>query len=161
MLLRAVADLDLHQGRVYLDAQEQADVAPNVWRSQVGLLAAESYWWFDELRPHFPTIENGWFEALGFELDVLDWQISRLSSGERQRLALLRLLCHHPKALLLDEPSANLDAENTTSVESLILAYANQYQTPLLWVSHDSSQIKRVARRHYRIESGELQEVTR
>ena len=160
-LLRAIADLDPHQGYVYLDGQEQAGMAPNLWRSQVGLLAAESHWWFDELRPHFPSIEQDWFESLDFELNVLDWQVSRLSSGERQRLALLRLLCHHPKVLLLDEPSANLDAENTTRIEHLLLDYAKEFEAPLLWISHDSKQIKRLSQRHYRIESGELQEVVR
>ncbi len=160
-LLRALADLDPHQGQVWLGDQEQAGMAPNLWRRQVGLLAAESHWWFDEVRPHFPRIEQDWFEALGFGLNVLDWQVSRLSSGERQRLALLRLLCHHPKALLLDEPSANLDVDNTARIERLILDYAKTYQAPLFWISHDANQIKRVAQRHYRIENGALQREVR
>lgn len=155
-LLRAIADLDPHQGKAWLDEQEQSSVPPPRWRRWVGMLAAESLWWFDDVRPHFAGVEQKWFEMLGFEPRVLDWQVSRLSSGERQRLALLRLLSHKPKALLLDEPSANLDAGNTGRVEALINHYRDYYQAPVLWISHDSEQIRRVAQRHYQLEAGKL-----
>jgi ABC-type iron transport system FetAB ATPase subunit len=155
-LLRAIADLDPHQGQVWLDDREQNSVAPPQWRSWIGMLAAESLWWFDSVKPHFARLEQEWLEMLGFELRVLDWQVSRLSSGERQRLALLRLLSHTPRALLLDEPSANLDAENTKRIEALIQHYADYYQAPVLWISHDADQIARVAQRHYRLEAGRL-----
>ncbi len=157
-LLRAIADLDPHQGKVWLDENEQSLAPAPQWRSWVGMLAAESLWWFDDVHPHFVDAEPTWFEMLGFDQSVLNWQVSRLSSGERQRLALLRLLCHRPKALLLDEPSANLDADNTGRIEKLILHYQQQFATPVLWISHDIAQVKRVAQRYYRIESGRLQE---
>lgn len=155
-LLRAIADLDPHQGKVWFENQEQSTVPAPLWRSWVGMLAAESLWWFDDVRPHFVEIEQAWFEMLGFDQSVLSWQVSRLSSGERQRLALLRLLCHRPKALLLDEPSANLDADNSRRMEDLILHYRQQHDAPVLWISHDVEQVKRVAQRYYRIESGSL-----
>ena len=155
-LLRAIADLDPHQGNVWLNDKEQSAVPPPQWRSWVGMLAAESLWWFDYVRPHFTDVEQEWFKALGFELAVLDWQVSRLSSGERQRLALLRLLCHRPQILLLDEPSANLDADNTKRIEQLIAEYRQTFAAPVVWISHDPAQIHRVAQRHYRIEAGKL-----
>ena len=164
LLLRAIADLDPHHGHVYLDEHEQYGVSPQQWRSWVGLLPAESQWWYDDVGAHFASnIESdaftSWLATLGFERDVLSWQVSRLSSGERQRLSLLRLLSYQPKALLLDEPSANLDLENTQKTESLISSYRLHYRTPVLWVSHDDEQIKRVAARHFHIEQGQLQQV--
>ncbi len=159
-LLRAIADLDLHQGEIFLDEVEHNSVTPQQWRQWVGLLTAESVWWFDILRPHFPLVEVEWFAALGFGVEVLEWPISRLSSGERQRLALLRLLCHKPRALLLDEPTANLDSENSERIESLILRYSREHAAPLLWISHNHEQISRIANRHFGIVDGGLQELS-
>jgi ABC-type iron transport system FetAB ATPase subunit len=158
-LLRAIADLDPHEGEIYLDDVEHTRVTPQQWRRWVGLLTAESVWWFDTLRPHFPAVEQEWFAALGFDVEVLAWPVSRLSSGERQRLALLRLLCHKPRVLLLDEPTANLDSENSARMEALILRYSREHEAPLLWISHNPDQIRRIAKRHYRVADGQLQEV--
>jgi ABC-type iron transport system FetAB ATPase subunit len=91
-------------------------------------------------------------KALGLPAEALGWQISRLSTGERQRLALLRLLAMGPSALLLDEPTANLDADNGLRVERLIRAYADEHQAPVLWVSHDAAQRQRIADRQLCLE---------
>lgn len=158
-LLRAIADLDPHEGELRLDGQSCVSMPAHVWRKQVGLLAAESHWWLDTVGPHFASIEEPWFSALGFEQDVLAWDVARLSSGERQRLALLRLLCNRPRVLLLDEATANLDHDNSLRMEALIADYQRQQQAPVLWISHDPEQIARVATRHLRIEQGGLTEV--
>ena len=78
--------------------------------------------------------------------------MARLSSGERQRLALLRLLSRNPKALLLDEPTANLDDVNQQRVEALVEAYRQAHGAPVLWISHDVAQQRRVATRRLTIE---------
>ncbi len=75
---------------------------------------------------------------------IAKWQVSRLSSGERQRLALLRALDHNPKVLLLDEVTANLDQENTLKVENLIKSRLQQGLI-VIWVSHDQDQRERMA----------------
>ena len=98
-------------------------------------------------------------EKLGFDETVLSWSVDRLSSGERQRLALLRLLANQPQALLLDEPTANLDASNVGQAETLISSYRVDRQAPVLWVSHDAGQIARVASRHYELANGRLSEI--
>lgn len=84
---------------------------------------------------------------------------TRASTGERQRLALLRLLSNRPEALLLDEPTAALDPKNVAAVETLVADYRREHQVPVLWVSHDPEQIARVANRHFRVEDGRLHEV--
>ncbi len=53
-LLRAVADLEPHRGRISLDNLDQQSVPAHQWRRQVVMVPAESQWWFDEVSAHFP-----------------------------------------------------------------------------------------------------------
>mgnify|MGYP006271860363 CR=1 FL=1 len=152
LLLRAAADLDPHEGRVALDDVAAEAVSGSEWRRRVGLLPAESRWWGDRVGDHFAQTDDRWLGELGFAPDVMDWRVSRLSSGERQRLALLRLLAIRPRVLLLDEPTANLDGGNVQNVERVIAEYRRMFAPPVLWVSHDPGQIRRVADRHVRLE---------
>lgn len=160
LLLRAIADLDPHQGDVRLDNTPSTQITAPLWRKQVALLPVESQWWFDEVGAHFslsPHDNCPWLEPLGFTKDTLHWQISRLSSGEKQRLALARALMNQPRVLLLDEPTASLDPETTTAVENLVADYCRTTQAAVLWVSHDEQQAMRVGDRHFRLTAdGEL-----
>jgi len=163
LLLRAIVDLDVHQGEVRLGDMVCGEVSAVSWRKNVGLLPAESFWWFDTVGEHFrmpvqPLI--GKLHQLGFELDVLSWEVSRLSTGEKQRLAIIRLLQNKPRALLLDEPTASLDAANIECTEALLVDYCRQQQVPLLWVSHDSLQLERVADIEFYLENdGTLKQI--
>jgi ABC-type iron transport system FetAB ATPase subunit len=158
LLLRALADLDPHPGEVFLDGEAQSSLAPCRWRQRVGLLPAESGWWNERVGDHFKTDPTPELEALGFAAECLDWEVSRLSSGERQRLGLARLLAGRPEALLLDEPTANLDASSTARVESLVAEYRSGHQAPVIWVSHDPEQRARIAGRRYHITDRKLVE---
>ena len=149
LFLRSVADLDPHTGQIWLDGQEQQAMPATEWRARVALLAAESGWWAERVGEHFTAMDNGMLQALGFNEDCMGWTVERLSSGEKQRLALLRLLSMQPEVLLLDEPTANLDPESVKKVEALIARYQEQHGAAAIWVSHDMGQIKRVASRHY------------
>ncbi len=148
LLLRALADLDLHRGEVKLGKTSASEVPAPQWRRLVGLLPAESFWWFDRVGEHFDCraqVLEPWLGQLGFSIDVFTWQVARLSTGEKQRLAIVRLLQYAPRALLLDEPTASLDAANIRNTENLLLDYCRSEQVPLLWVSHDPAQLERVA----------------
>lgn len=158
LLLRALADLIPHAGEAYYNGQACSSFLPTQWRKQVGLLPAESFWWEEHIGEHFAQQCDEKLKALGFTTDVYNWLVSRCSTGERQRLALLRLLCLKPKVLLLDEPTASLDQKNVLAVESLIKDYLHQGGT-VIWVSHDQNQIQRVATRHFKIEGKQLVEV--
>ena len=159
MLLRAIADLIPHRGDAHLDARECSQMKPSQWRKQVGYLPAESHWWSERVGDHFIDSDPDEFRQLGFQPQVLDWQVSRLSTGEKQRLALLRLLANQPLALLLDEPTASLDTANVGNTEMLIREYRQQHQAPVIWVSHDMAQIRRVSDRVLRLDAGVVQEV--
>ena len=116
------------------------------WRRQVCFVPAETAWWAEQVAEHFPQpCEAEWLEALGLLKASLEWPVSRLSTGEKQRLGLLRALSLKPKVLLLDEPTANLDPENTQKVEQLVQTYLQSHAAAALWISHDPAQRVRVA----------------
>lgn len=155
-LLRAIADLDPHTGRVSLDGIAATRMSPTQWRRQVALVPSESRWWAARVVDHFPREQQPDLASIGLPQTALQWDIERLSSGERQRLALLRALAGQPQALLLDEPTANLDAQQAARVETLLAAYRRAHAAAVIWVSHDAQQIARVANRVLRMESGGL-----
>jgi len=94
---------------------------------------------------------------LGFPKDAKAWPISRLSTGERLRLALIRALMVGPKVLLLDEPTAALDPASVAAVESLIAARVRA-GLAVLWVTHDAEQAKRIAHRLLVVRDGQVRE---
>lgn len=156
-LLRVIADLETHDGRVLLDNTESTSFKGSDWRRRVGMLPAESAWWYDRVGEHFEVVDEQALAQLGFDPDIVDRKVARLSTGERQRLALLRLLAGRPRALLLDEPTASLDPKNTRRAEQLVAEYRQQERAPVLWVSHDPRQMKRACDRHLHLLAGQLQ----
>ncbi len=156
-LLRAIADLEPHEGAVCLDETDRSSLPAHVWRARVMLVPAESQWWGETVSEHFVQPMPQALKALGFEPDAASWMVSRLSSGEKQRLALIRALACEPQALLLDEPTANLDDAGSRTVEDWLLAEVRRRSLPVLWVAHDSAQIKRVGDRHFHIRAGRLE----
>lgn len=159
LLLRAIADLIVHQGEAYLGDELCSETFPVEWRKRVGFLPAESAWWQDKVGEHFKTKDAHYLQQLNLSADCYDWDIARCSTGEKQRLAIARLLEQKPEVLLLDEPTASLDPVSVSGVEALIKTYAEENQVPVLWVSHNPQQIKRVAKRHFEIKNNAFVEV--
>ena len=159
LMLRAIADIDPHTGIILLDGIDVSRIRAPEWRKMVGLLPAESSWWFETVGEHFDYLDRNALDTLGFSDDVGEWDITRMSSGERQRLALLRLLMNQSKVLLLDEPTANLDSKNIDSVEAYLSEYRRTHDASMIWVSHDTAQLNRVADRCYAMEPSGLKEL--
>ena len=154
-LLRSIADLDPHQGDVALGATAYMDIPAHQWRRKVAYLPAESQWWFDCAADHFtaaPSDDD--LTALGLKADILRSPVSHLSSGEKQRLALLRALQSQPGALLLDEITAHLDSERTELIEKKVRVLMEQKKIAVIWVSHTLEQLRRVADRILFMEQG-------
>jgi ABC-type iron transport system FetAB ATPase subunit len=157
-LLRALVDLDPHSGDIRLKGRAQREFPPHEWRQYVAMLPAESAWWARTVGEHMNGIATEELIRLGLPADAVQWPVERLSAGEKQRLAVLRLTAgRHPAMLLLDEPTANLDAESVERVERYLLALAREHGAGIIWVSHDAAQISRVATRAMRIVSGRFE----
>ncbi len=157
-LLRAIADLDPHRGELLLDGFSYLSLPAHAWRKKVAFLPAESQWWCDDVGGHFTDYDKTLLLQLGFTEAVMDWEIARLSSGEKQRLALLRALAQAPEVLLLDEPTANLDNKCTQVIEQTVEQYRRDSGIAVVWVSHDIEQISRITRHGWVIDSDQLRE---
>jgi ABC-type iron transport system FetAB ATPase subunit len=122
-LLRAIADLDPAAGEVFLDGAGRADIAAPLWRKQVAYVAATPAWWGASVRDHFEPDQfddaTRLLEDAGLEGNALGWPVDRLSTGETQRIGLIRALARSPRVLLLDEPTSGLDEDSRQRVERL------------------------------------------
>ncbi len=162
LLLRALADIDLSQGRVVLNGRARNQYQPHEWRRLVALVPAESRWWHPRVADHFPSAGEdapviNLVQACGFDVDVLSWQVNRLSTGEKQRLSLARALVRKPAVLLLDEAGSGLDPDNEKLIETVVRTYLEEHNGAAIWVSHDQEQLARVATMAMTMRSGELQ----
>jgi len=80
-------------------------------------------------------------EQLGLK-DRINHFPSQLSGGEQQRVAIARSIVLNPKLILADEPSGNLDSENSKLIMSLLFKYCKQNGSSLVLVTHDQMLAK-------------------
>ncbi len=159
-LLRAIVDLDENHSPldVELNGISCLSLPPNIWRKRVGYLPAISYWWHQTIGEHFVSPPED-MQALSLDEALLSSDIAHLSSGEKQRFALLRLLENKPQTLLLDEPTANLDVETTLKVEQFLLNYIQKNQIPCVWISHNHEQVRRVGNAELHLPQGHVKKI--
>lgn len=156
-ILRAIADLDPADGQIFLDGIERGEMAGPAWRRAVRYAAAEPGWWSDTPMGSMPTDllvhprMHRLMASLGLDEALLDRPLSLLSTGERQRLALVRAVADEPHALLLDEPTGPLDVGATALVEELIRFQLLAGRSVLI-ASHDEALVGRLA--HARLQLG-------
>lgn len=143
LFLRAIADLDPNDANILLHTMPRSRFTPMEWRTRVMYVASESGWWDDLVVKHFadPEAARGWLSAMGLADDALEWTVRRLSSGEKQRLALIRALVMKPDVLLLDEPTSALDQDTTHKVEAVLKRYLKD-GGGILVVTHDPEQMR-------------------
>ncbi|WP_339924801.1 ATP-binding cassette domain-containing protein [uncultured Cyclobacterium sp.] len=80
----------------------------------------------------------------------------KLSGGQKQRVALARAMVRKPKVLLLDEPLSALDMEMRRNLQEYIVKFHREYGLTTLLVSHDASEISRMAQRVLVLENGQF-----
>ncbi len=159
LFLRMIADLDPNQGEVFLDERERRSFSPAAWRHRVIYNAAEPGWWSESVADHFRGEAMEFARAmaprLGLALSLLDGPVVRLSTGERQRLALIRALALASPVLLLDEPTGALDEESSQRVEALLRERLAD-GTAIVMVTHSPQQAARLGHRHLQMAARHL-----
>lgn len=93
--------------------------------------------------------------AVGLDPDRADDRPSELSTGERQRLAMVRSLMHRPSVLIADEPTGNLDPSSGGRLVDLLLELGDRSGAAVLVATHDPGVAKSLSC-VYRMEAGQL-----
>ena len=78
-----------------------------------------------------------------------------LSGGEQQRVAVALSLANDPALILADEPTGNLDTENTTAIAALFVSLAERYGKTVIMASHDPKAVEQFAKT-YRMRDGKF-----
>ena len=163
LLLRMLCDLDPNTGEAMLDGASRASMGAPLWRAKVVYQPAEPAWWMPTAVEHFRPGQMPRVEALLPQLKLspalLNTEIGRLSTGERQRMALIRSLACEPRVLLLDEPTAALDPASVAATEKLL---QNELAAGLsiILVTHSEAQAATLGQRHMLMRDRKLQEVS-
>ena len=105
--------------------------------------------------PDSAEIES-YLEKVNLPPSILDKRGGELSGGEAQRAALVRSLLAKPEVLLLDEMSSALDEDNTLVMEQLIGQERQSRNLTVLFISHNSGQLSRLAGQVLHLENGSL-----
>jgi putative ABC transport system ATP-binding protein len=161
-LLNRLADPD--EGTVRFHGTDVRELDPLELRRRVGLVpqlpapvpgsVADNVEFGPRLEGREVDLERP-VRLAGLDPSFLDRDAARLSVGEQQRVMLARALALEPEVLLLDEPTASLDAAATTAVED---ALRNLRDVSLVLVTHDPQQAHRLADRTIHLEAGRIRE---
>jgi ABC-type iron transport system FetAB ATPase subunit len=160
-LLRAIADLDPAPGHIFLNGAERNEMPGHEWRQRVRYASAEPVWWTDTARSAFAPPQKSapqkpapqkpanerlarLLSALALSPKILDQPIAGLSTGERQRLALIRALFDEPQVLLLDEPASALDSEASALAAELIRFQILAGRSVIV-TAHEQSAVSKLA----------------
>jgi molybdate transport system ATP-binding protein len=158
------------QGRTLFDSTAKIDLPAN--HRGMRVVFQES-----RLFPHFTVAQNlmfgrwlaggkrdGYFDEVVSLLgigDLLSRRPRKLSGGERQRVAIGRALLAEPRALLLDEPLASLDAGRKNEIIPYLARLVANAKIPILYVSHAQDEIERLAQTIVRIDGGRVMGIER
>lgn len=159
LVLRSLADLIPNDGEMSLAGTGREAMSGPEWRALVTYVAATPGWWSEYVEDHFADIARAKELAVEFLLpeNIFASPVAQLSTGEQQRLVLIRALVQAPRILLLDEPTSGLDREATKRVEKRLKIFMKEGGS-ILFVTHDKAQAKRLAKRALYIIDDKIEE---
>ena len=91
--------------------------------------------------------------------EILHQKPMTLSGGERQRVAIARAIINHPKIVLADEPTGNLDVVTAKEIRNLFIRLKTEENMAIILVTHDQKLVD-IADEHYHLENGKLVKMT-
>ncbi len=163
-LLRILAGLETASGTIEIDN--------NIWLNDKFCLPSQKReigFVFQDyaLFPNFSVLDNLLYVKKDKELAYHLLKITELeelknrfpqtlSGGQKQRVSLCRALMNKPKILLMDEPLSALDSNMRTKLQNEILTLHKEFNTTTIMVSHDPSEIYRLANRVITLNFGEI-----
>ncbi|WP_371378083.1 molybdenum ABC transporter ATP-binding protein [Thalassotalea aquiviva] len=170
-LLRILAGLNSHaKGQVYFNQECLQDTYSRSFlpteKRHIGMVFQDA-----RLFPHLSVIENLQFAInrqkspklkvneiikLTAINSLLAHHVEQLSAGQKQRVALARALLAEPKLLLLDEPLSALDTKARIDLLNLLRKIHQQLKIPLIYVSHNISEIQQLADHVLVMEQGKV-----
>ena len=163
-LLRILAGLEEASGTINIDnniwLNDKFSLAPK--KREIGFVFQDY-----ALFPNFSVIDNLLYvnkdkDLANYllkmtELDELKNRFPQtLSGGQKQRISLCRALMNRPKILLMDEPLSALDSNMRAKLQDEILTLHKEFGTTTIMVSHDSSEIYRLANRMVVLNYGQI-----
>jgi len=152
-LLRLLNRLDEPTGgEILYKDKKQNEYSPCSLRRKIGYLFQTPYLFDNTVRDNLLYADKSLsndkllmlLEKVHFPSLLIDRPVARLSGGEKQRVALARLLATEPEIMLLDEPTSSLDPSVTQAIEKLIVQIVEQEKLTALVVTHNPDQALRI-----------------
>ncbi len=171
-LIMLIAGLEkATSGNIFFKDQDisklSEDEVSEIRRKHIGIIFQSFY-----LIPNYTAVEN---VALTLELNKFNKPVeqakelldrfglkqrfnnlpSQLSGGEQQRVAIARAIAMKPELILADEPTGNLDSENSKMIADILFKFAKEEKSSLIIVTHDTKLASR-AKRTIKIKDGKI-----
>ena len=156
------------QGKIMYKDKDIESYAPVALRREVVMLPQDPEIFKGSIKDNFKITEeisdNGISKNLNYEklltkvslTQNLNDAADNLSGGEKQRLALARVMLLEPEVLLLDEPSSSLDHKTEAKIIKMVVDYVRENNRTLIMVTHSPDIAEKFADRIINIEAGKI-----
>ncbi len=139
-------------GEIFYRDKPLREYPPTGLRKKIAMLFQEPYLFEGSVRDNlnyccpdkYANNIEFHLERAGLKPDMADKEVSGLSMGEKQRVAIARSLFQEPEIFLLDEPTSALDPTSSRKIEQLILKLSQELCLTAIMVTHNPDQARRL-----------------